>query len=92
MEAKSNKLEKAEEPASKYVNRKNPCSPAAMEENVESDLTRATHVVNEIAESLPMMDETTTAVQTENHHKETDITPIIRIDAHTADMMLEMAK
>lgn len=39
-----------------------------------------------------MMDETRKTVQTENHHKETDITPIIRIDAHTTDMMLEMAE
>jgi hypothetical protein len=63
-----------------------------MEEQIESDLARATNVVNEIAENPSMMDETTTVVQTENHHKESNITPLIRDDAHTAEMMLEMAR
>ena len=40
-----------------------------MEEQVESDMTPSTNVVNEIVENLSMMGESNTTVQTENHHK-----------------------
>ena len=41
-EVKRNKVEKEEEPASKYVYRQQSNSPTAMEEQVESDMALAT--------------------------------------------------
>ena len=51
-------MEKAEEPASKYVDGQQSHLPEAMEEQVEPDMAPATNVVNEIVENLSMMDET----------------------------------
>ena len=42
-EVKSNKVEKEEEPTSKYVYRQQSHSPSAMEEQVESDMAPTTN-------------------------------------------------
>ena len=52
-EVKISKVEKAEEPTSKYVQIQQSNSPIAMEEQVESDMAPTTNVVNEISENLP---------------------------------------
>ena len=54
-EVKSNKVEKVEERASKYVYRQKSNSPTAMEEQVESDMAPNTNVVNEIAKNLSII-------------------------------------
>ena len=54
-EVKSNKVEKAEERASKYVYRQKSNSPTAMEEQVKSDMALATNVVNEIAKNISII-------------------------------------
>ena len=51
-EVKSNKVEKVEEPTSKYVYIQQSNSPTAMEEQVELDMIAGTNVVNEIAKNL----------------------------------------
>ena len=72
-EFKSNKVEKVEEPSSKYFYRQQSHSPTVMEEQVESDMAPTTNVVNVISNNLSMMDETNTSVQTKNHHKGKDM-------------------
>ena len=71
-EFKISKVEKAKEPASKYVYRQQSHSPTTMVEQFESDMAPTTNVVNEIAKNLSMMDETNTIVQMKNHHKGID--------------------
>ena len=54
-EFKRNKVEKAKEPASKYVYKQQSHSPTTMEEQFESDMAPATNVVNEIAKNLSII-------------------------------------
>ena len=57
-EVKINKVEKEEEPTSKYVYRQQSHSPSDMEEQVELYMAPATNVVNEITKNLSMTDKT----------------------------------